>query len=298
MLGWRLFGALGLSVPFVFILWLDDRVSREQPGIWLAPMAILLGVAATAEFVGLFVGRVPGLRYGPACGGALLMTAAMSMPAVWPQVTHTPLGLWGWPVLGICLAMAAVMLTELINFSDGRGLAERTAIAFWAVVSIAVPFCCLLFLRIQASGRLGLLLIVSTIFVVKCSDAGAYFVGKSLGKHRLAPRISPGKTWEGVVGGLLAAVVAAWAFHSFVVPAFLSHPFIPTAARLAVYGATLHMAGVLGDLAESMFKRSADKKDSASWLPGLGGILDVIDSVLWAAPVAYLFWAMGFLDGP
>lgn len=293
MFGWRLLGGLGLSVPFVFMLWLEDQANGGHPGIWLVPVAILIAVAATAELVGLFIGQVPELGYGPACVGALAMTTAMSVPVVLSKTRQGPFELWGWLVLGICLAMAILLLAELLRFSDGRALAERVGLAFWSIVAVAVPFSCLLYLRVQEPNRLGLMLIVSTIFVVKCSDAGAYFVGTAIGKHRLAPRLSPGKTWEGAIGGLIAAVASAWALHTYVVPQLAESAAVPPLSSLMLYGAALHVAGVLGDLAESMFKRSAGKKDSASWLPGLGGLLDVIDSVLWAAPVAYLFWASG-----
>jgi phosphatidate cytidylyltransferase len=173
-------------------------------------------------------------------------------------------------------------------------LAERTAIALLSIVLVAIPCCCLLYLRIQAEPKWGLTLVISTIVIVKCSDTGAYFVGKSFGRHRMAPLVSPGKTWEGAAGGLVLAVLAAWLFHYLVVPRFHSRSPSLSLTQLTIYAATLHVAGVLGDLVESMLKRSAAKKDSANWLPGLGGILDVIDSLLWAAPVTYLYWAAGF----
>ena len=118
--------------------------------------------------------------------------------------------------------------------------------------------------------------------VIFASDIGAYFAGRALGKHKLAPAISPGKTVEGWIGGLLfAAGGAAIASATF----FKELPFqwsIPLAIVLAV-------VGVLGDLAESAMKRGAGAKDAASILPGHGGFLDRLDSLLFGAPVLYYF---------
>lgn len=119
-------------------------------------------------------------------------------------------------------------------------------------------------------------------FVSFGADAGAYFVGKSFGKHKLAPKISPGKTWEGAFGGLaVSAIFAAIASATF----FPELPYkfsIPLAVVMTV-------AGVLGDLAESAMKRGAGAKDAANILPGHGGLLDRLDSLLFCAPILYYF---------
>ena len=140
---------------------------------------------------------------------------------------------------------------------------------------------------------MGLAALVSVVFIVKWSDVGAYFTGKSLGRNKLAPRISPGKTREGFVGGLLLAVAAAVVFHWFIIPWLLPAATRPALWLLTVYGLALAIAGVCGDLSVSMLKRDADRKDSGNWLPGLGGVLDVSDSLLWAAPLAYVCWMSG-----
>ncbi|MFL6374384.1 MAG: phosphatidate cytidylyltransferase [Pyrinomonadaceae bacterium] len=120
------------------------------------------------------------------------------------------------------------------------------------------------------------------ILVIFASDTGAYFTGRAIGKHKLAPSISPGKTYEGLVGGLIAsAAAAAIATASF----FHELPYqwsIPLAVVLAA-------VGVLGDLAESAIKRGAGTKDAASILPGHGGFLDRLDSLLFGAPILYYF---------
>lgn len=114
------------------------------------------------------------------------------------------------------------------------------------------------------------------------SDSGAYFTGKYLGKHKLAPKISPGKTWEGLVGGVLASVAFAAIAH------FWFFPEISLAYALPLAG-IMSIVGVLGDLAESAIKRGADVKDAANILPGHGGLLDRLDSLLFNAPILYYF---------
>jgi phosphatidate cytidylyltransferase len=123
------------------------------------------------------------------------------------------------------------------------------------------------------------------IFVVKCTDIGAFTAGSLFGKHKFSPKISPGKTWEGMAGGLVLALIVAIGFST----GFgIINPMMAI-----IFGVCLAFIGQLGDLMESMMKRDSQQKDSAKKIPGFGGILDVIDSPLAAAPFAYLFfiWA-------
>ena len=114
------------------------------------------------------------------------------------------------------------------------------------------------------------------------SDSGAYFVGRRIGKHKLAPVISPGKTVEGLAGGFLAAAASAAAATWLFFPELPYKWSIPLACVLAV-------VGVLGDLVESAMKRGSKTKDAASILPGHGGFLDRLDSLLLGAPILYYF---------
>ena len=121
--------------------------------------------------------------------------------------------------------------------------------------------------------------------VIMGSDAAAYYGGRMFGRHKLAPTVSPGKTWEGAVAGMLASLLLAVAAHYW----FFTNLPLRFALPLA---AVMNVVGVFGDLTESALKRSADAKDTAQFLPGHGGILDRIDSLLFNAPVIYYFaWA-------
>jgi phosphatidate cytidylyltransferase len=118
--------------------------------------------------------------------------------------------------------------------------------------------------------------------VIMGSDTGAYYTGRMLGRRKLAPKISPGKTWEGAVGGMLASLLMAVLAHYW----FFRELPLKWALPLA---AVMNVLGVLGDLTESALKRSAGAKDAAQILPGHGGLLDRLDSLLFNAPVIYYF---------
>ena len=126
-------------------------------------------------------------------------------------------------------------------------------------------------------------LIFFLMLVVWLGDAGAYYCGRSFGKHKLAPRVSPKKTVEGGIGGAMTSVVTAVVIHFTFFPTFpLLHAIIA--------GVLLSITGMIGDLAESMWKRSAAVKDSGTLIPGHGGFLDRFDSIFYTAPILYSYW--------
>ncbi len=122
------------------------------------------------------------------------------------------------------------------------------------------------------------------VFVVKACDIGAYTAGQLFGKHKFSPIISPKKTWEGMAGGVILAVIVAVGFALFcdIMAWWLG----------VVFGIVFAFLGQLGDLAESMLKRDAETKDASNNVPGFGGILDVVDSILVTAPFGYLFFSL------
>jgi phosphatidate cytidylyltransferase len=123
------------------------------------------------------------------------------------------------------------------------------------------------------------------ILVTKFSDMGAYCVGSLIGRHKMIPRISPGKTWEGFGGAIVVSTGISLLF------AHLAGPRLPgmTLLHAAILGVVLSVAAVVGDLIESLFKREAGLKDSGKLFPGIGGILDLLDSLLFNAPLMYLY---------
>ena len=133
------------------------------------------------------------------------------------------------------------------------------------------------------------LLIVAVMVLVWAADIGAYFSGKTFGRRKLAPRVSPGKSWEGLIGGLITSLLITLCVG-------LYHGWSPRELALALLGAALVVViSVVGDLTESMFKRSSGIKDSSQLLPGHGGVMDRIDSLTAAVPVfTVLLWLAGW----
>ena len=123
------------------------------------------------------------------------------------------------------------------------------------------------------------------ILVTKFSDTGAYAVGSLLGKHKMIPRISPGKTWEGFAGAVAVSTLASLLFAHFTGERLTGMNW----KHAVILGILLSTSAVIGDLIESLFKREAGVKDSGHYFPGIGGILDLLDSLLFNAPLMYLY---------
>lgn len=158
------------------------------------------------------------------------------------------------------------------------GAIRNISAGFFSIMYLG--FLCAFILGIRVQWGPWVLLLF--IFTIKSSDIGAYTLGRLFGKHKMAPRVSPGKTWEGLGGAMLFAALVSFGFSHF------SGIMSPLAALL--FGAVFGVLGQLGDLAESMIKRDAASKDSSTHIPGFGGILDVIDSPLATAPAAFVFF--------
>jgi phosphatidate cytidylyltransferase len=134
-------------------------------------------------------------------------------------------------------------------------------------------------------GENGKYYVLYFILVTKFSDMGAYAVGSLIGRHKMIPRISPGKTWEGFGGAIVVSTGSSLAFAHI----FADKLFGMTYIHAIILGVMLSTAAVIGDLIESLFKREAGIKDSGSFFPGIGGILDLLDSLLFNAPIMYLY---------
>ena len=135
------------------------------------------------------------------------------------------------------------------------------------------------------TGVSGILYVFYFILVTKFSDMGAYLVGSLIGKHKVIPRISPGKTWEGLGGAVLFSLAGSVCFFYF----SAGHMHGMTLQHALILGVILSGTAVVGDLIESLFKREAGFKDSGAFLPGIGGMLDLLDSILFNAPIMYLY---------
>lgn len=303
MLGRRLASAAVLITVMILLLWGDFSLGESlgRPGLLLAGLCVVISTAAADEFQRLWkdTGCHPSWLMMVA---AAVMMAISSMPVLWQNYpADCPIGKLGWVLAGIGAGVLTAFVWEMLTWNpstDGvelqRGeVATRIAKTSLALVYISMLFGFVLVHRqIQDDNKLGVVAIVLIIATVKTSDAAAYFVGKSIGSRKVAPRLSPNKTVEGafgaIGGGILGSAIVVFLVAPFIVNTTVPKPWW----WFLLYGVTVTLAGMVGDLAESLLKRDAQIKDSSSWLPGLGGVLDVIDSLVFAAPVSFAIWLL------
>ncbi len=188
---------------------------------------------------------------------------------------------WAYGPNALAAAAVAVLVilptVRLANPRAPEGSLGGVAVESMAILYLGATTACLGWLRLWPGDPTGVKLILFFLVCIWVGDSGAYYVGKNFGKHKMSPRISPNKTFEGLAGGVLttfvAAAAAAWALDLGLAP-----------VHVAALAAILAAAAPLGDLVESLFKRSSGVKDSSTLLPGHGGLLDRTDSLIYAAP--------------
>ena len=238
-------------------------------GYYLFGLAVVLAVLGLHEYYTIVRPYRPNLLVGFLAGlGVLAGAFFMGLEGILAGLAALVILTFFWSLFG-----------EL-----GAHLVGRMAVTGFGVLWVAVGFAYLLLLRALEQG------LTLTILVMACtmlSDTFAYFVGRAMGRHRMAPRISPNKSVEGAIGGLVGAVVAALVVKIY-------SPWLP-AMEAVILGLIIGVVGQWGDLFESAFKRDFRVKDSGRILPGHGGILDRFDSILFAGFVAY--WASLVLLG-
>ena len=301
MLRWRLIIAAIILAPLVALIVADFKVNFGAPGILLAPVGLAVGLLAAGEILAMLRGQGHDPVAWPVYLGITLILVAACAPLGWQLAgveypPDCPLGKLGWPLAASALAIGLIFVGEMLRYREPGGVIVNVALSMFVTLYIGLLLTFVLELRTFDGNEQGMAAFVSLLFVAKLSDVGAYFCGKSCGRHKLAPRLSPGKTIEGAIGGIAAACFASWVFFQYLAPQIIGPDKAPTPLWGALlYGAIIALAGILGDLSESLLKRDMQCKDSSSWLPGLGGILDILDSVLAAAPPAFVCWAAGIV---
>ena len=274
----------------------DEWLSR--PALILAPLLLLVVGLAAKELLDLFAGfphRPPMLVVIPATLLALGFACVPMASADYPD--DCPIGKSGWTLFGLAAAIGMIFVQEMFRYREPGQSITRIALSVLVVIYLGLLASFLLALRFFHSNEWGMAALLSMIVVTKVSDAGAYAAGNLFGRHRLSPRLSPNKTVEGAVGAFVFGCLVSVLMFSFLFPWLVGEPNTTPLWAMLVYGVIVVIAGMLGDLAESLLKRDARQKDSSHWLPGLGGALDVLDSVLVAAPAAFACW-VGGLVGP
>ena len=290
-------------------------------GLWLLPMLGFFSLGTAWDITSLIhsSGRLVSRRI------TLIATAIVSfsscVPLMWPLFHETypancPIGRLGWIIAGSVTAIFLILINEMLQYGKptigseetnrNSPTIERTLSAVFVSQYVGLPMALLVSLRTMDSGNpnWGLAALLTMIAVTKSADAGAYFTGKAIGKHKLIPRLSPGKTREGAVGGIVIATIVAFVCLTQL------FPWVTQGAQMStnpvsikflakdfwgalVLGPLLAIAGMVGDLAESLVKRDSGAKDSGNLLPGLGGVWDVTDSLIAAILPALLCFAAG-----
>jgi phosphatidate cytidylyltransferase len=297
MLRTRLWMGAVLVALMVGVLVIDDRLHEHfllVPGkTFLATFPFLHLVVTALALLAARELRLlldEGLR-PPAwlfAGGAAAVVISSWVPYLVPGVLT---GFEAWELVAGTFAavVLSAFLWEMAVYREPGRATLRLALLVWGVAYLGLLPSFLVQLRWLPTTTLqkiprGTLALSLAVFVPKFCDVGAYFTGRFLGRHKATPVLSPNKTWEGFAGGLVAAVLTALGIHALG-PVFPGAEYAWLSA--VAFGVVVGVVGALGDLAESMIKRDCQKKDASAVVPGFGGVLDVVDSIVFAAPVVY-----------
>ena len=253
------------GVPLVIIaIWFDE------PLPWFTILAVIYGLLAVFEFY-----KITGVsRTIPLTVFGLIWTLLFIIAPHWNYDNSIPL-----------LLASAVVISLMLRVPVRKNKFSMTEWS-WSMVGIVyvgLLLGLLVTLRING-GREWMYLVVFCTFG---SDTFAYFIGKAIGRHKLAPLISPGKTWEGAIGGLFGSVIVGLLFTlSTSVQLQISY------GEAVILGLLISVSGQIGDLAESMLKRRKGVKESGTLMPGHGGLLDRMDSIVFAGLAVYLYYVL------
>jgi len=273
------------------ILWtviLTAMFSRNHlisDGVFLLLMA-LLAFAGLAEFYGLAEKRgLVCFKWCGLIGGGLLMIGTFLNVTGHLGTNDSPARVNDFETSFLILFVLGLCVRQFVSKISTTGILSISVTLFGLMY---VPWLLNFIQKINffpGLGGDGKFYVLYFLIVTKFSDMGAYAVGSLIGKHKMIPRISPGKTWEGFGGAIVVSTGASLAF----VRLFGAHMFGMNALHAIILGVVLSSTAVIGDLIESLFKREAGVKDSGSFFPGIGGILDLLDSLLFNAPIMYLY---------
>jgi phosphatidate cytidylyltransferase len=246
---------------------------------------IFLSVTGLREFYGM-VGKLGHACYDRAgiFGGVLLLVATFCYISGQFHIAASPSRMNDFEISFLILFVLGLCIRQFVSRHTTTGIVAISTTLFGLMY---VPWLLNFVQKINFFGQGvdGHFYILYFIIVTKMSDCGAYAVGSLIGKHKMIPRISPGKTWEGFGGAIFGSTLASVVFTYFAGGHLLGMKMV----HAVILGVVLSITAVVGDLIESLFKREAGLKDSGKLFPGIGGILDLLDSLLFNAPLMYLY---------
>jgi phosphatidate cytidylyltransferase len=300
MLAHRLATGLTLVAAFLAVLILDEFLAPWFP-LWLVTVTIVITLGSR-ELVGL-LGETSAKPSGNAVlGGVLLLVVANWLPHVVDEVgrrhfspnvevAHDPLRpitVMGWPLWGFVSVVMVTFVSQGVQFRKGRATMATISGTILAIAYIGLLGGFIIQMRWLEGRFHGLIPLATLVAAAKGSDTGAYTLGRLAGRNKLWPTLSPNKTVEGAVGGVIFGI--GFVLVITAVARYLLHAQALSWVAAVGFGAVVSLAAMLGDLMESMIKRDCARKDASATLPGFGGVLDLIDSLLFAGPVGYGFW--------
>jgi phosphatidate cytidylyltransferase len=277
----RLGSSLVLWTVVLLALFSSNRLVSDY--VFLVIM-VFLAMTGLAEFYGLAEGRGLGCfeRWG-IFGGVLLMVGTFLNLTGHLGTSGSPARVNDFETSFLILFVLGLCLRQFFSRSNASGIVTISTTLFGLMY---VPWLLNFIQKINFFPHVnGHYYLLYFILITKFSDMGAYSVGSLIGRHKMIPRISPGKTWEGFAGAILFSTVASLLFGRL----FHDNLAGMNWKHATVLGIILSVCAVVGDLIESLFKREAGVKDSGWFFPGIGGILDLLDSLLFNAPIMYLY---------
>lgn len=317
-----------LIVFVAALLYIDARYPVSgAAGLYLVPLLLLFALGTAWDMCGLFLRAGFPMHRGVTLLGTAMISVAPAVVLVWnaaaaampgkvsPYPANCPIGVMGWVSVAGVIATVLFFFDEIKDYSvasDPSGVLRRLTASLFIATYVGLPMSMLIMLRMLGSSDItgsvttgqnvvdsvpvsdlrnwGLAALLTMIATTKSTDIGAYFTGKLVGRRKLVPRLSPGKTVEGSLGGLVAATLVAVACLAFLFPAICPSNAPPLLLGLLL-GPLLGISGMIGDLSQSLIKRACGAKDSGSLLPGMGGVWDVTDSLIFASLPAFLCFA-------
>jgi phosphatidate cytidylyltransferase len=285
-LAWRL-GLSAVIIPGLVVLFIVDHYAGESAPV-LFVFAALLAVRSAWELSQIVAVRNIRARFVESAFGCVLLLAA----AWWPHLPGATPELKSLELSAVALSVSVLILLGLsaARYREPGQTLESLGASLLILVYTGLLLAVTSQLRWVAGAQAGYLALGSLLVTAKCGDFGAYAVGRLFGKRKMAPRLSPGKTWAGFGGALGGATLGAWGWFTYATPRFGDGWLPPPPWAMLVYGLVIGLVALIGDLCESLIKRDAGKKDAAHLFPGFGGLLDLLDSVLYAGPVALILW--------
>ena len=277
----RLASFVALWAVLLLALFSGHRLASNY--VFLA-LIVFLAVTGLAEFYGLAAKRdLVCFKWWGLLGGLLLMIGTFLNLTGWIGTSGSPARVNDFETGFLILFVLGLCLRQFFSRSNTAGILAISTTLFGLMY---VPWLLNFLQKINFfPGVEGHFYLLYFVLITKFSDTGAYAVGSLIGRHKMIPRISPGKTWEGFAGAIVVSTAASLVFTGCLRQHLAGMKWI----HAVVLGVVLGIGAVVGDLIESIFKREAGVKDSGRFFPGIGGILDLLDSLLFNAPIMYLY---------